>query len=70
MNTSSGLSFIPLTKVPVYSASKAGKGIHDAHPPVSDFIAAIFTQLQEGGLYICLFFRGLFICPDKCSGGE
>jgi uncharacterized oxidoreductase len=81
MNTSSGLSFIPLTKVPVYSATKAffhsftlslrhqlaasgievieiippalntdlgGKGIHDAHPPVSDFIAAIFTQLQEG----------------------
>lgn len=77
----SGLSFIPQTKVPVHSASKAffhsftlslrhqlaarpievieiippalntdlgGKGIHDAHPPVSDFIAAIFTQLQEG----------------------
>lgn len=81
VNVTSGLAFTPLTKVPVYSATKAffhsftlslrhllaarnievieiippalntdlgGKGIHDAHPPVSDFIAAIFTQLQEG----------------------
>ena len=81
MNVSSGLGFVPLTKVPVYSATKAffhsltlsarhllkskgievieiippalntdlgGKGIHDAAPPVSDFINAIFDQLKEG----------------------
>ncbi|HXD77056.1 MAG TPA: SDR family NAD(P)-dependent oxidoreductase [Puia sp.] len=81
LNVTSGLSFSPLAKVPVYSATKAffhsftlslrhqlaakgievieiippalntdlgGIGIHDAHPPVSDFIAAIFQQLKEG----------------------
>lgn len=81
INVTSGLSFSPLTKTPVYSATKAflhsftlslrhllkpkdievielippalntdlgGKGIHDFAPPVSDFITAIFKQLQEG----------------------
>jgi uncharacterized oxidoreductase len=81
MNVTSGLSFAPLTKVPVYSATKAfmhsftlslrhllktknievieiippalntdlgGKGIHDFAPAVSDFIEAIFKQLEEG----------------------
>jgi uncharacterized oxidoreductase len=81
MNVTSGLSFVPLVKVPVYSATKAffhsftlslqallktrnievievvppalntdlgGKGIHDSAPPVSDFIEAIFKQLEEG----------------------
>jgi uncharacterized oxidoreductase len=81
MNVSSGLSFVPLTKVPVYCATKAfihsftlsaryllkaksievieiippalntdlgGKGLHDIHPPVSDFIKTIFEQLKEG----------------------
>ena len=81
MNVTSGLSFVPLTKVPVYSATKAfmhsytlslryllkarnievieiippalntdlgGKGIHDFAPPVSDFIDAIFAQLEQG----------------------
>jgi uncharacterized oxidoreductase len=81
MNVTSGLSFVPFTKVPVYSATKAffhsftlsmrhllapkgievieiippalntdlgGKGLHDAAPPVSDFIASIFEQLKSG----------------------
>lgn len=81
LNVTSGLAFVPFTKVPVYSATKAffrsftlssrhllkgkdievievippalntdlgGKGLHDAAPPVSDFIDAIFTQLKEG----------------------
>jgi uncharacterized oxidoreductase len=81
LNVTSGLSFLPLTKVPVYSATKAffhsftlslrhlllskgievieiippalntdlgGKGLHDAAPPVSDFIESIFQQLAEG----------------------
>lgn len=81
MNVSSGLSFTPLVKTPVYSATKAffhsftlslrhmlksknieiieiippalntdlgGKGLHDAAPPVSAFIDAIFLQLSEG----------------------
>lgn len=81
MNVTSGLAFVPFTKVPVYSATKAffhsytlslryllksknievieiippalntdlgGKGLHDAAPPVSDFIEGIFNQLEEG----------------------
>ena len=81
MNVTSGLAFVPLAKVAVYSATKAffrsftlslrrmlrdrhievvevippalntdlgGKGIHDAAPPVSDFIESIFAQLKEG----------------------
>jgi uncharacterized oxidoreductase len=81
MNVTSGLSFAPLTKVPVYSATKAffhsftlsmrellkaknievieivppalntdlgGVGLHDAAPPVSAFIRAIFEQLKLG----------------------
>ena len=81
INVTSGLSFTPLTKTPVYSATKAffhsltlsmrhlltsknvevielippalntdlgGKGLHDAAPPVSDFIEAAFRQLKEG----------------------
>jgi uncharacterized oxidoreductase len=81
MNVTSGLSFAPLTKVPVYSATKAffhsftlsmrellkaknievieivppalntdlgGVGLHDAAPPVSAFIQAIFEQLKQG----------------------
>jgi uncharacterized oxidoreductase len=81
LNVTSGLSFVPLTKVPVYSATKAffhsftlslrqllkdrnievielippalntdlgGKGLHDAAPPVADFIAAVFEQLKAG----------------------
>lgn len=81
LNVTSGLAYIPFTKVPVYSATKAffhsftismqhllksknievieiippalntdlgGKGLHDAAPPVSDFINAIFSQLKNG----------------------
>jgi uncharacterized oxidoreductase len=81
MNVTSGLSFVPLTKAPVYSATKAffhsftlslrhllqaqkievieiippalntdlgGKGLHDAAPPVSEFIQSIFEQLKQG----------------------
>ncbi len=81
INVTSGLSFSPLTKTPVYSATKAffhsftlslryllkeknievvelippalntdlgGKGLHDAAPPVGDFIKAILEQLKEG----------------------
>jgi uncharacterized oxidoreductase len=81
VNVSSGLAFVPLTKVPVYCASKAfmhsftvslrhtmkasgvevieiippalntdlgGKGLHDAFPPVSAFIEAVFEQLKAG----------------------
>ena len=81
INVTSGLSFVPFSKVPVYSATKAffhsftvsaqhllksknieviemippalntdlgGKGLHDAQPPVSDFIDSIFEQLKTG----------------------
>lgn len=81
MNVTSGLAFVPFSKVAVYSATKAffrsftlslrhqlkdtgvevieiippalntdlgGKGIHNAAPPVSDFITSIFEQLENG----------------------
>ncbi|HEX4372883.1 MAG TPA: SDR family NAD(P)-dependent oxidoreductase, partial [Puia sp.] len=81
INVTSGLAFIPFSKVAVYSATKAfmrsftlslrhllksknieviemippalntdlgGKGIHDGHPAVSDFVESIFEQLKEG----------------------
>lgn len=81
MNVTSGLSFVPFSKVPVYCGTKAflrsftlslrhllkpraievieiippalntdlgGKGLHDAAPPVKDFMEAIFNQLKEG----------------------
>ncbi len=81
INVTSGLSFCPLSKVAVYSATKAffhsftlsmqkvlqqkgievielippaintdlgGKGLHNYAPPVSDLIASVFEQLQQG----------------------
>lgn len=81
VNITSGLAFVPFSKVPVYCGTKAffrsftlslrhllkdknieviemippalntdlgGKGIHDAAPPVSEFIEAVFQQLKEG----------------------
>jgi uncharacterized oxidoreductase len=81
INVTSGLAFVPLSKIPVYCATKAflrsftlslrhslkstnieviemippalntdlgGKGIHDGHPLVSDFVESIFRQLKEG----------------------
>lgn len=43
----SGIEVIEIIP-PALNTDLGGKGIHDAHPPVSDFIAAIFTQLKEG----------------------
>jgi uncharacterized oxidoreductase len=81
INVTSGLAFVPLSKVSVYCATKAflrsftlslrhqlkaknieviemippalntdlgGKGIHDGHPAVSDFVHAVFEQMKEG----------------------
>jgi uncharacterized oxidoreductase len=81
INVTSGLAFVPLSKVPVYCATKAffhsftmtlrhqlanknievieiippalntdlgGKGLHDEQPSVSDFINAVFQQINEG----------------------
>lgn len=81
INVTSGLSFSPFAKVPVYSATKAffhsftlslrhllkaknieviemippalntdlgGKGLHDAAPPVSGFVEAVFEQMKAG----------------------
>jgi uncharacterized oxidoreductase len=81
INVTSGLAFVPLSKVPVYCATKAfmrsftlslrhslksknieviemippalntdlgAKGLHDAHPPVSDFVESVFAQMKEG----------------------
>jgi uncharacterized oxidoreductase len=81
INVSSGLAFVPFSKIPVYCATKAflrsftlslrhslkstnieviemippalntdlgGKGIHDAHPPVSEFVESVFKQMKEG----------------------
>jgi uncharacterized oxidoreductase len=81
INVTSGLSFVPMSRVPVYSATKAffhsftlslqhllklknievvemippalntdlgGKGLHDGHPSVADFVSAVFDQLKHG----------------------
>jgi uncharacterized oxidoreductase len=81
INITSGLSFVPLAKVGIYSASKAffhsytlslrhqlkaknievievippalntdlgGKGLHNAASPVSEFIEAVFMQIDLG----------------------
>ena len=33
---------------PALNTDLGGKGLHDGQPPVSDFVAAVFRQLQEG----------------------
>lgn len=81
INVTSGLAFVPFSKIPVYCATKAflrsftlslrhslkltnieviemippalntdlgGKGIHNAHPSVSDFVESVFRQMKEG----------------------
>jgi uncharacterized oxidoreductase len=35
---------------PALNTDLGGKGIHDAYPPVSEFIETIFEQLKEGKL--------------------
>lgn len=94
LNVTSGLAFVPLTKVPVYSATKAffhsftlsaqyllktknievieiippalntdlgGKGLHDAHPPVNEFIKAVFEQLRQGKPYTTFGFSEMMV---------
>jgi uncharacterized oxidoreductase len=33
---------------PALNTDLGGKGLHDAHPPVSEFVESIFAQLKEG----------------------
>ncbi|HSZ87692.1 MAG TPA: hypothetical protein VK787_16780 [Puia sp.] len=33
---------------PALNTDLGGKGIHDAHPPVRDFVESMFEQLKEG----------------------
>ncbi len=94
INVTSGLSFVPLTRTPVYSATKSffhsftlslrhlmrsknievielippalntdlgGKGIHDAAPPVSDFIEAVFAQMKEGKTELTFGFSEMMV---------
>jgi uncharacterized oxidoreductase len=94
INVTSGLSFVPLTKVPVYSATKAffhsftlslrhllkdknieviemippalntdlgGKGLHDAAPPVSDFIESVFQQMKDGKTELTFGFSDMMV---------
>jgi uncharacterized oxidoreductase len=81
INVTSGLAFVPFSKVPVYCGTKAfmrsftlslrymlktknieviemippalntdlgAKGLHNAHPPVSEFVESVFQQMKEG----------------------
>lgn len=41
---------------PALNTDLGGKGLHDGQPPVSDFIEAIFQQLQEGKLELTFGF--------------
>jgi len=98
INVTSGLAFVPFTKVPVYSATKAffhsftlstryllkaknievieiippalntdlgGKGLHDAAPPVSEFIDGVFDQLKEGKQEITFGFSVALATANK-----
>ena len=103
INVTSGLAFTPLTKVPVYCATKAffhsftislrhllksknievievippalntdlgGKGLHTEHPPVSDFINAVFQQLKEGKDEVTFGYSEMLLKagPDEIKG--
>ncbi|MGI8634596.1 MAG: SDR family oxidoreductase [Segetibacter sp.] len=103
MNVTSGLAFVPLTKVPVYCATKAffhsftlsarhllkaksievieiippalntdlgGKGLHDAFPPVSEFIQSIFEQLKQGKTELTFGFSEAMVkaTPEEVKG--
>ena len=35
---------------PALNTDLGGKGLHDGQPPVSDFVNAVFQQMQEGKL--------------------
>ena len=103
INVTSGLAFTPLTKVPVYCATKAffhsftislrhllksnsievleiippalntdlgGKGLHTEHPPVNEFINAVFQQLKEGNNEISFGYSEIMrkAGPDEIKG--
>ncbi len=46
---------------PALNTDLGGKGIHDAYPPVSAFISAIFTQLEAGSNQLTFGFSEVMI---------
>ncbi|PWU03529.1 MAG: short-chain dehydrogenase [Bacteroidetes bacterium] len=66
MVKSKGIEVIEMIP-PALNTDLGGKGIHDAHPPVSDFIEAIFAQLKEGKHELTFGFSEMMLkaSPEK-----
>lgn len=46
---------------PALNTDLGGKGLHDAYPPVSDFVVSIFEQLKEGKQTLTFGFSELMV---------
>jgi uncharacterized oxidoreductase len=55
---------------PALNTDLGGKGLHDEHPPVSEFMASIFNQLKEGKTQLTFGFSGMLAnaTPEVISG--
>jgi uncharacterized oxidoreductase len=55
---------------PALNTDLGGKGLHDAHPPVSDFIEAVFQQMKEGKTELTFGMSEMMIkaTPEVISG--
>ncbi|MBA2613033.1 MAG: SDR family NAD(P)-dependent oxidoreductase [Bacteroidetes bacterium] len=55
---------------PALNTDLGGKGLHDEHPAVSDFIDAIFQQLKEGKTELTFGFSAMLAkaTPDVING--
>jgi uncharacterized oxidoreductase len=55
---------------PALNTDLGGKGLHDEHPPVSEFIDSIFSQLKEGKTELTFGFSAMLVkaTPDVISG--
>jgi len=55
---------------PALNTDLGGKGLHDEHPPVSEFIESIFTQLKEGKTELTFGFSAMLAkaTPEAISG--
>lgn len=55
---------------PALNTDLGGKGLHDEHPPVSEFIEAIFNQLKEGKTELTFGFSAMLAkaTPEVISG--
>jgi uncharacterized oxidoreductase len=55
---------------PALNTDLGGKGLHDEHPPVSEFIESIFNQLKEGKTELTFGFSAMLskASPETING--